>query len=100
MDVSDNDKTFNIRIETPLMLSDDFNTMTTYDFIIIRAEKRNPEDLRAKDTGCVFFHLILSLPESAIPARAAAYFSNGILTIVVPKKGSCRELMPGHVSSI
>jgi HSP20 family molecular chaperone IbpA len=99
MHVSENAKTFDIRIEAPCMLAEDFNVTTTYDFIIIRAEKRKPKQSRAKDTGCVFFHRTLSLPESATPARATASFSKGILNIIVPK-GSRRELTLDHVSSI
>lgn len=100
MHVSENAKTFNIRIEAPFMNAEDFTITTTYDFIIIAAEKRNPEQSRGEDIGCGFFHRTLSLPDSAISARATASFGNGVLKITVPKKGSGRKHTPEHVATI
>ena len=99
MHVSEDARTFNIRIEVPGMLAEDFNITTTYDFIIITAEKRNPDPLAGQDSGCSFFHRTLSLPDSAIPARAAASFNKGIVTIIIPKKRAACEPTRDHVSS-
>ena len=60
MHVSETAKTFNIRIEAPCMIAEDFSITTTYDFIIITVEKRSPDHPRGQDIGCVFFHRTLS----------------------------------------
>lgn len=106
LDVAETDDAFSVTAELPGVDEKDVEVMLADDMLTIRGEKKQEREEKKKD-----FHLQerswgaferrIMVPFHADPAKVAATFKQGVLTVTVPKPAEARtqikkiEVKPG-----
>ncbi len=98
LDLHVNDKEYIISVEIPGVNEDDIKIEITDDYLIIRGEKKQEEELKDGHSYRVersygMFQRILNLPEDADKDKVEASFKKGVLVITIPRKeGAADEI--------
>jgi HSP20 family protein len=96
IDMSEDDKTYKISAELPGIDADDIDVSLSGDTLVLKGEKR--QEKVQKDKNYHFsersygsFQRSFQLPTSIDRDRVAADFSNGVLTITLPKTAEAQK---------
>lgn len=93
LDMSENDKEINIRVELPGMDEKDVEIFLTEDALTIKGEKKEEKE----DKGRGYYHMersygsfnrVVPLPPGVDTEHAEARFKNGLLHLTLPKRES------------
>jgi HSP20 family protein len=90
MDVSEDQKAFKITAELPGMSEKDIEVIVTGDLIVLKGEKRQEHEEKGKNRYLAersygSFQRSFYLPEGVARDKVIAEFSNGLLTVMLPK---------------
>jgi HSP20 family protein len=97
LDVHENDKEFQISVETPGLDEKDIDISISHDVLTISGEKKEDRKVDSKGTYRLerrygSFSRSIPLPENCVDRdKAEASYKNGVLTIKLPKTGSYKE---------
>lgn len=104
VDISENDKSYTIKVEVPGVEEKDIQVQLEDDTLIIRGEKKHEQESEEENYHRVersygAFQRVLTLPDNANPESIKARFKNGVLTLTVEKHAESR-LKKGRVIDI
>jgi HSP20 family protein len=90
IDMSEDDKAYNIAAELPGMEAKDIDVSVTGDMLVLKGEKRqekeeNDKNFHFSERAYGSFQRAFELPASVDRSKVAADFSKGVLTITLPK---------------
>lgn len=90
LDIAEDDKAYTITVEVPGVPRDDVDISVDDGALIIRGEKRQSREDKRDNYHCIErsygrFQRVLDLPHDADEDNIGARFSDGVLTITVPK---------------
>lgn len=90
MDVFEDDKAFKITAELPGMSEKDIDVTVTGDLVVIKGEKRQEREEKGKNRYLAersygAFQRSFYLPEGVARDKVTAEFTNGVLTVMLPK---------------
>lgn len=91
VNVSENGKSYKIRVELAGMSPDDVELDITDTYLILKGQKQDEkkeegENYLCQEISCGSFYRSIALPDAANSKKAEAVFKNGVLTVTVPKK--------------
>ena len=89
MDLHENDKSYEVRVDIPGMSKEDIKLTTEENKLVIEGERKDEK----KDDKCHFverhfgsFHREVCLPGNAEMDKISASYENGVLSVSIPKK--------------
>ncbi len=90
VDVSEDEKAFKITAELPGMTEKDIDVTVTGDLVVLKGEKKQEREEKSKnrylsERSYGAFQRSFYLPDSVARDKVAAEFSNGVLTVTLPK---------------
>ena len=90
IDVSEDDKAFKITAELPGMSEKDIDVTVTGDLVVLKGEKRQEHEEKGKNRYLAersygSFQRSFYLPEGVARDKVTAEFTNGVLTVMLPK---------------
>lgn len=96
VDVDQQDNLYEISVELPGVIADDVNVECTDDLLIIsgskeRKQTRGEGENRQSERVYGSFQRAFRLPDDAVREKIEAHFSDGVLTVAVPRDQSRRQ---------
>jgi HSP20 family protein len=96
IDMSEDDKAYKISAELPGIDPKDIDVSVSGDMLVLKGEKRQEKDEKDKnyhfsERAYGSFQRAFDLPASVDRDRIAADFSNGVLTVTLPKKAKAQK---------
>jgi HSP20 family protein len=90
VDVSEDDKAFKITAELPGLSEKDIDVTVTGDLVMLKGEKRQEREEKGKNRYVAersygSFQRSFYLPEGVARDKVTAEFTNGVLTVMLPK---------------
>ena len=91
VNIVENNKDYRIEVAAPGLEKKDFKIEVDNGILTIRSEKKKEEkeekeNYRRREFSYQSFSRSFDLPENSVPDKIGAHYSNGILTVTLPKK--------------
>ena len=105
MDVIEGEKDFTLKCELPGLSEKDIDVSVASNVLTIRGEKKDEKETKKekyykKETWSGSFQRTLTVPGSVDPAGISAKMSDGVLTVVLPKREDAQKKIYSGKSSI
>lgn len=96
LDVAETEKGYEVTAELPGMTEKDIEVTVSGDTLVMKGEKKDERDTKKKDYHLTersygVFRRVLRIPQGVDSGKISASFSNGVLTVNIPKSKQAKK---------